>query len=213
MRPIFSKCLACSLVLCLLAPSLSAETPAAMLYSTGNFALNGADGPRSSAIMPGDQIQTRAGASVSITSTGTNVLVGPNSSLTYDTGAIQFADGTAVVATSRSMAAEVRGVRVTPAKAAGTYRISRDGNRVIIAALKGSLVLSEGSESHTLAEGRSAMMPEPIPQAVPGAQQPAGGTPSKKVGIVLGAIALGTTTALIFTQIGDDEKPVSQILP
>ena len=213
MKLFLSKLLGYSLVLCLSALVLMAETPAAMLYSTGNFALNGSTGPQSSAIMPGDRIQTRDGSSVSITSTGNSVLIGPNSSVTYGADAIQFADGTAVVSTSSSLAAEVQGVRVAPAQAAGTYRITRQGDHVTVAALKGSILVREGSVTRTVAEGRAAeLLPDPVPQAVPGAQQPAGGHPSRKTGMIIGAAALVTTGAIIFTQI-DTSKPVSPILP
>ncbi|MGE0405591.1 MAG: hypothetical protein AB7O65_04760, partial [Candidatus Korobacteraceae bacterium] len=177
---------------------------------SGDFALNGTSGPRASAVVPGDRIQTSDAASVSITSTGSNVLVGPNSSVVYQEGAIQFADGSAVVSTSSSMAAQVLGVRVSPSKASGSYRISRDGDKVTIAALKGSLVLSDGAETRTVSEGSAALMPEPVPQAVPGAAQPGGGG-NRKVGIILGAGALAAATIIIFTKIGED--PVSPIQP
>ncbi len=212
MKPFLSKFLACSLALFLPASVLAAETPAAMLYSTGNFALNGSVGPHSSAIMPGDQIQTRNDSSVSISGTGSDVLIGPNSSVTYGTGAIQFDDGTAVVSTSNSLAAEVQGTRVAPAQPKGTYRITRTGDQVVIAALKGNLLLQQGSVTRTISEGRSAYMPDPVPQAVPGAQRPTGSGPSKKVGIIIGSAALATTAAIIVTQIGGSQ-PVSPILP
>jgi len=210
MKTFLSKFLGYSLALCVSASVVLAATPAAMLYSSGNFALNGSVGPQSSAIMPGDLIQTRD-ASVSITSTGNSVLIGPNSAVTYGNDAIQFADGSAVISTSSSMAAEVRGVTVAPAKSAGTYRLTREGDRVMIAALKGSVLLREGSETRTVAEGRTASLPAPVPQAVPGAQT-SGGRPSKKLGLAIGSAALVTTGVLIFTEIGEN-KPVSPVLP
>ena len=167
MKLFLSKVLGYSLALCLSASVVLAATPAAMLYSSGNFALNGSVGPQSSAIMAGDLIQTRD-SSVSITSTGNSVLIGPNSSVTYGNEAIQFADGSAVVSTSSSMATEVRGVTVAPAKSAGTYRVTREGDHVMVAALKGSVLLREGSETRTVAEGRTASLPAPVPQACPG---------------------------------------------
>jgi hypothetical protein len=212
MKRLSYKLLALSLALCMPASMLAAETPAAMLYSTGNFALNGAVGPRSSAVMPGDQIQTR-NSSVSITSTGNNVLIGPNSSITYEKSAIQFAGGTAVVSTSTSMAAQVQDATIAPTQPKATYRITRTGNQVLIAAVKGNLLLRQGSETRTIAEGRSAYMPDPVPQAVPGAQQPAGSRPNAKIGIIIGAAALGATTAIILTQIGGESQPVSPSLP
>jgi hypothetical protein len=212
MRPPLFKFFALMLAICFLASTIAAETPVAMLYATGNFALNGSAGPRSSAIMPGDQIQTREGSSVNISSSGNNVLIGPNSSVTYESGAIQFHQGSALITTANSMAAEVQGVRVTPAQPAGTYRITREGDQVRIAAIKGALVLREGGVTRTVAEGRAALMPEPVPQAVPGAQEPVGGRPSAKVGIALGAAALAATSIVIFTQIGGDDA-VSPVLP
>jgi len=211
MKPLLYKIIAFSLAISMPAAALAAETPAAMLYATGNFSLNGSAAPQSSAVMPGDLIQTQA-SSVSITSTGNNVLVAPNSSITYGSGEIQFAQGSAVVATSSSMAAEVRGATVAPAQPRATYRISRTGVRITIAALKGDLILRQGTETRTIAEGRAAYMPDPVPQAVPGAQRPTGSGPSKKVGMIIGGAALATTTAIIFTQIGGSE-PVSQSLP
>jgi hypothetical protein len=132
--------------------------------------------------------------------------------VTYGEKAIEFADGTAVIATSNSLAADVQGVRVAPAQPQATYRITRESDHVTVAALKGSLLLRQGSETRTVAEGEAAYMPDPVPQAVPGAQRPTGSGPSRKVGIIIGAAALGATTAVIFTQIGG-EQPVSPVLP
>ena len=162
--------------------------------------------------MPGDQIQTRDGSSVSITSTGNDVLIGPNSSLVYEHGAIQFAGGTAVVSTATSMSADVQGATVAPAQPKATYRITQTGDRIMVAALRGNLLLRQGAETRTIAEGRSAYVPDPVPQAVPGAQQPVGSRPGKKTGMIIGAAALGATTAIILTQIGP-ENPVSPFRP
>src|SRR5581483_6781645 len=74
MKGLIFKSLACLMILVVPLATVSAETAAAMLYSNGNFSLNGVSSPRSSAIMPGDRIDTRD-AAVSITRSGTNVVI------------------------------------------------------------------------------------------------------------------------------------------
>ena len=53
----------------------AADSGAAMLYAKGATWINGAAVPRTSAIFPGDLVQTRTDSAASINASGSNVVV------------------------------------------------------------------------------------------------------------------------------------------
>src|SRR5437870_13380397 len=54
---------------------LAADSAGAMLYAKGTAWLNGSTVPRSSAVFPGDLIQTKANSAANINAAGSNVLI------------------------------------------------------------------------------------------------------------------------------------------
>jgi hypothetical protein len=197
------------------------ETSAAMLYANGNFSLNGSLGPRSSAILPGDRIETGNSAAVSITRNGMNVMVGPNSSLVYKGQDIELSSGSAFIATSSNLAAQVHQLRIAPAADNGTFRVARVENGTMIAALKGSVLYNNGGVSATLPEGETVVVPDASaaqrPGAIPGAASPGAGI-SKRVAAAIAIGALLLTGIIIWTQVDKECGPtqgltVSPICP
>src|SRR5581483_11927588 len=170
MKGLIFKSLACLMILVVPLATVSAETAAAMLYSNGNFSLNGVSSPRSLAIMPGDRIDTRD-AAVSITRSGTNVVIAPHSALIYRGDSVELASGAASIATSKSLAAQVQKIRIAPAAGSATYRVFRGDDQVLIAAVKGTVVVAGPAATRTVAEGATLAVPDPEPQkpgAIPG---------------------------------------------
>ncbi len=205
MKGLLFKSLACLMILVVPLATVSAETAAAMLYSNGNFSLNGVSSPRSSAIMPGDRIDTRD-AAVSITRSGTNVVIAPHSALIYRGDSVELASGAASIATSKGLAAQVQKIRIAPAAGSATYRVFRGDDQVLIAAVKGAVVVAGPAATRTVAEGATLAVPDPEPQkpgAIPGAEQRGAGWNNKAAAaVVLGAlIATG-----IIVGIGVDKK-------
>ena len=185
---VVGKILACLLAVLLPAATMSAETHAAMLYATNTVLLNGVGAERSSAIFSGDTIQTRADSAVTITTQGSTVVVGPSSLLVYQGNAVRLGSGLAMVTTEKSMKTQVQKLLVTPAsEGRSSYRVVRGSGKVLIAALHGSVKISDGSSEKMIAEGTATTIadPEPQPQATPG-------TTGGSMGIGKGsALALG----------------------
>ncbi|MGB9104698.1 MAG: hypothetical protein WCC59_08070 [Terriglobales bacterium] len=177
------------------AATMSAETHAAMMYATNAVMLNGAD--RSSAVFAGDSIQTPANGAVRLTAEGSTVMVGPLTTLVYEGDALRLGSGSTMVTTDKGMKTQVQRLLIAPAAQARTsYRVVRGGGQVMVAALHGSVNISDGSSSKTVAEGNTTSVPDPGPApqagATPGTSGGSGGGVSgKTAAIVLAGVGAG----------------------
>jgi hypothetical protein len=189
--------------------TMSAETPAAMLYTTNAVTLNGVAAARSSAVFSGDTIQTPADSAVTITAQGSTVLVGPSSLLVYQDDAVRLGSGTTLITTEKGMKAQIQKLLVTPAsEGRASYRVIRGRGKVMVAALRGSVKLSDGTSASTLPEGSTATIADPDP--APQAQAPVGGgsTVTKGNAAALG-IGLGVGVLIGFLVWETSKEPVS----
>jgi len=73
----------CAVIVTALPLSLTAETAKGVLYAKGTTYLNGAAVPNSSAIFPGDTVQTQSGSMANINITGSNVMISPDSTIKF----------------------------------------------------------------------------------------------------------------------------------
>ena len=187
-----------ALLLAVLLPvaTMSAETHAAMLYATNTVMLNGVGAERSSAVFAGDSIQTPANGAVRLTAEGSTVMVGPSTTLVYEGDALRLGSGSTVVTTDKGMKTQVQRLLIAPAAQARTsYRVVRGGGQVMVAALHGSVKISDGSSSKTVAEGNTTSVPDPAPAPPQGGATPgtAGGGLSKTtLAVILAGVAAGT---------------------
>ena len=193
---LIGKILACMLVVIFPAATMSAETHAAMLYATNTVMLNGVGAERSSAVFAGDSIQTPANGAVRLTAEGSTVMVGPSTTLVYEGDAVRLGSGSTMVTTDKGMKTQVQRLQIAPAAQARTsYRVVRGGGQVMIAALHGSVKISDGSSSKTVAEGNTTSVPDPGPAPPQGGATPgtAGGGLSKTtLAVILAGVAAGT---------------------
>jgi hypothetical protein len=135
---------------------VAADSGAAMLYSKGTGAvwLNGKPLPRSSAVFPGDLIQTQPESLATLDASGSGVIVLPDSLVRFDGNAVSLQHGGVNVATSHSMVAFARDVTVTPASDAWTeFEVVDAGDSVQVAAKKGDVNVKCGKDTATLSEG------------------------------------------------------------
>src|SRR6059058_5716412 len=82
---------------------LAADSGAAMLYAKGTAWINGSSVPRSSAVFPGDLVQTQPNAVVHINATGSSVMILSDSLVKYEGNAVSLEHGSVSVLTSKSM--------------------------------------------------------------------------------------------------------------
>jgi len=144
----------------------AADTNGAMLYTTGTTWLNGSGIPKSSAIFPGDTIQTREDSVANINATGSSINVGPDSLLEFQGDGLKLERGAITVSTSKGFAAHVGEVTVTPASGADwtEFDVNDSYGTIVIVARKGDLVITDANGTSRLAQGQQATRDESEPQ-------------------------------------------------
>jgi hypothetical protein len=130
----------------------------AMLYGRGKepVLLNGKPLPRSSAVFPGDLIQTPSESVATLDAPGSGVVVYPDSVVKFEQNSVTLQHGSLSVATSKRMIALARGMTVTPASDAwtefevadmnGSIRVIASNGSVDVTCAKGGGSVSEGDE-------------------------------------------------------------------
>jgi len=147
--------LVCLLLIAFTPLSLMADDQAAAVVNCrGTVWLNGSPSPESSAIVNGDQVQTRKDSVATITASGSNVIVQPESILKFEDKGIALQQGTISVATSNLLTTAAGGATVTPVANTWTeYEISNANGMLDVFARKGALQVNCGKDSATLSEG------------------------------------------------------------
>lgn len=137
---------------------IAADSGAAMLYGRGGAVwLNGAPLPRSSAVFPGDLIQTQAESLATLDAFGSGVIVFPDSLIKFGGNTVSLEHGGINVATSHRMVALAGEVTVTPVSNAWTdFEVVDESGSVQVAATKGEVNVNCGKGSATLSEGEQA---------------------------------------------------------
>jgi len=207
------KLVSCVLVLLVPASLFAADSAAAMLYTNGTAWLNGANVPKSSAIFVGDLVQTRTDSVANIKAPGTSVMVASDSLVQLKENAVKLEHGSLSVGTSKNLAAQVGGLKISPASAAWTeFQVTDTDGTVKIIAKKGDLTLSDGT---TLPQGQQTTRDETDEnnkKKKGGGAAPAagGGILNSPVAIGVGSFVIGGLTAWVMVQ-GDD--PLSPSSP
>ncbi len=137
---------------------IATDSGAAMLYGRGGAVwLNGIPLPRSSAVFPGDLIQTQAESLATLDAFGSGVIVFPDSQIKFGGNTVSLEHGGINVGTSRRMVALAGEVTVTPVSNAWTdFEVVDESGSVQVAATKGEVNVNCGKGSATLSEGEQA---------------------------------------------------------
>ena len=178
----------------------AADQGAAMLYSHGSALLNGNNIPRTSAIFPGDLVQTTKDSVANINATGSTVLVLNESLVQYEGSRVTLEHGGVTVSTSKSMATRAEDVTVSPASGALTEFEVRDVDGTVrIVARKGDLTISDDSgATTTLAQGQETTREESESQKEKKKKKRAGGAiPGAQGGALDSPVAIGIGTGVI----------------
>jgi hypothetical protein len=132
-----------------------------MLYGRGPVWLNGKPLPRSSAVFPGDLIQTQPESLATLDAPGSGVIVLPDSLVKFEANAVSLEHGSVSVATSHGMVALAREVTVTPASDKWTeFEVVDVNGTVQVIASKGEVNVNCGKGTATLSEGYQATRDE-----------------------------------------------------
>jgi ferric-dicitrate binding protein FerR (iron transport regulator) len=113
---------------------------AAMLYTNGAVWLNGGAAPHSSAIFPGDMLQTQRGSAATINSAGSSVLLSTNSVVKLEEKGIALQYGSVAVSTSKALPIHAGQVTIVPSSPAPTqFEVADLGGQVKVFARKGEV--------------------------------------------------------------------------
>jgi hypothetical protein len=196
-----------------------ADPGGAMLYGRGKepILLNGKPLPRSSAVFPGDLIQTPPESVATLDAPGSGVVVYPDSVVKFGQDSVSLQRGSVSVATSKRMVATVGEVTATPASDVwtefevadtnGSIRITASKGTTDVSCPKGSASLSEGDELTADAAGNCTKKKRKAGALWPGN----GGTLSSPWVITGGLITVGGVICLLLC---DNPQPfISQWKP
>lgn len=196
---------------------LMAERPSGMLQATGTVLLNGAPTPQSMSVFTGDRIDTADASVVSITRSGSSLVVDPNSSIRYQDDGFAILKGTARVRTSKGMTAHAGPVAVIPKGNTALFDVSTDGKTALVTSREGGLTLTDGVETASLEPGYMAKINLDLSQDQNQAPKPAATTKEERkrkklvIWIVVATVA-GTAVACGLT-CGGGAVAVSPVTP
>jgi hypothetical protein len=133
---------------------VAVDSDPAMLYGRGPVWLNGKPLPRTSAVFPGDLIQTQPESLATLDTSGSGVIVLPDSLVKFEANAVSLEHGSVSVATSHGMVALAREVTVTPASDKWTeFEVADVNGTIQVVASKGAVNVNCGKGTATLSEG------------------------------------------------------------
>ena len=150
-------------VLALLLPSaLLGADPTAMVYVSGSTAVNGNPVPVSSAVFPGDLIQTHSSSQANLNVSGASVTVFEDSLVKVESHGLSIQEGSVAVGTSKpDMTVSAGVITVVPAPGGwAEFEVRHLNGAVQVIARKGNVSVSGGNagprnETVALSEGQS----------------------------------------------------------
>jgi len=166
---IFRGAFCWTLIVLLPSSLLAVDAGPAILHSKGPVWVNGKEAADSTAILPGDLLETETGEAVNLTTEGSTIVIQEQSIVKYNGDSLSLEHGSVSVTTSRSMSVDVDCVRVVPVKNEWTqYDVSHLDSHMDASALKLDVNIEHGStarkrstekadtESATVHEGEKA---------------------------------------------------------
>lgn len=124
----------------------AADTGSAVVHSRGGVWVNGAEVADSTAIFPGDVLETKPGFVAELDAAGSAVLIRPESIVKFEGTFLSLEHGSVSVGTSTSMSVHVDCIRVEPISNDRTqYDITDTIGTVHVAALKNDVNITQGA--------------------------------------------------------------------
>jgi hypothetical protein len=203
---VFGRVVSCLLLILFPASLFATDSETAMLYTSGVAWVNGSGVPRAtSAIFSGDLLQTRSDTVANINSAGSSITVHRDSLVQFEGSSLKIEHGGLTVSTSRGIAATAGDVKVAPASGAWTeFNMTDVDGTVRIAARKGDLLVSDGKETLTLAQGQETTREESSDQSANGkdnkkknGKRATGAAPAAGGGILNSPLAVGIGTGAV----------------
>ncbi len=202
------------------------QTGAAILHTQGGVWVNGYEATDSSAVFPGDLLETKPGSSANLSLDGSTVLIQPESVAKLQTNLLELEHGSVFVGTSKSFKVRVNCVTVVPALSGWTqYEVNNLNGNIQVAARKNDVnvdqELNRSKPSAETAGAHSASVHETEQKSFD--ESEICGAPARPMGattglnmkwIAAGAAAAGTGVLLCVLLCGGSGKaPLSSSVP
>jgi hypothetical protein len=189
---------------------LAANSGAAMLYAKGTAWLNGGAVPNSSAIFPGDLVQTKSDSLANINAAGSSVMVQPDSLIKFEGNAVAVNHGGVSITTDKALQTHAETLTVSPASNAWTeFDVNNSNGKVQIIARKGDLSIDDGSGTTTLAQGQETTREVSKKDKRGGGAAPAagGGLLDSPIVVAAGGAAIGALVTWVALQSSNPTSP------
>lgn len=145
----------CWMMIAVTPATLLAADTGAMLHGTGTVWLNGKPLPGSSAVFPGDLIQTKPESLARLDVSGSSIVVLPNSLVKLGENSVLLEHGVVSVGTSRGMVAQASTVTATPVSTQWTeFEVADADGTIQVVARKGDVSVDCGKDTASLSEGQ-----------------------------------------------------------
>jgi hypothetical protein len=187
----------CMMIAVLPASLLAADSGAAMVRPYGAAWLNGIAVQQSSAIFPGDLVQTSSSSALKIRTPGSSVTVLSDSAVKFGEGQVSVEHGGVQMLTSKGMFARAGIITATPASSSWTeFELTHGNGTVQITALKGDLQISDGSQTTTLPQGQQTTQKD-SEQSQNKEETPVPAAKKNRKGVIILAVAGGAAAVAI----------------
>ncbi len=140
----------------LLPQSLMAiDSGSAILHTRGGVWVNGSEVPDSTAIFPGDLLETKPGFAANLTADGSTVLIQPESVLKFQGDLLVLEHGGVSVGTSKAMRVQVNCLTVVPVSTEwNQYEVTDVTGKVLVAARKNDVKINREGGLEKLSKER-----------------------------------------------------------
>ncbi len=126
---------------------MAADTGAAVVHSQGGVWVNGAEAADSTAIFPGDLLETKPGSVANLDAEGSSVLIQPESVVKFEGNFVSLEHGSVSVGTSTSMGVHVNCIKVEPRSNERTQYDATDLSGTLqVAAHKHDVTITQSAE-------------------------------------------------------------------
>lgn len=136
---------------------LAADTGAAVVHSKGGVWVNGAEVADSTAVFPGDLLETKPGFVANLDAAGSSVLIQPQSVVKFQGGFLTLEHGSVSVGTSTAMSVHVNCLKVQPTSNQRTeYDVTDVSGTLQVAARKEDVDITQGALGKAMPENNSS---------------------------------------------------------
>lgn len=200
-----------------LAFAIAVDAQTGVIYGNGSVYVNGAQLTNSSAIMPGDVIQTKEAGVAQVSAMGSSATLQSNTIVRFQSGGLALDRGTISMATGKSSSIFARDFKITPVSGSWTqFDVIRASGAIQIFARKNNLTVSCGTGAPVVVKEGQQMSRDDGADC--GMAQKRGATPTAARGPILDSptaekVGLAASGGLLGWVLFQSDEPVSPFIP